>query len=69
MPITPEDEPEGSSEATVDLAEYPNIQRLEQLLSEDETAAEFDEALESLLDRLERDLLTSPRPRPSPTKT
>ena len=56
MPITLEDEPEGSSEVTVDLDEYPNVQRLESQLSQDESAAEFDEALESLLDRLERDL-------------
>ncbi len=56
VPITPEDEPEGSSEVTVDFAEYPNVQRLEEQLSQDESAAEFDEALESLLDRLERDL-------------
>ena len=64
--ITPKDEPEGSPQATVDLDEYPNVHRLEPLLSEDESAAEFDEALESLLDRLERDLRTAPRPRPSP---
>ena len=62
VPITPEDEPEGSSEVTVDLDEYPNIRRLEQQLSQDESAAEFDESLESLLDRLERDL---PAARPS----
>jgi AcrR family transcriptional regulator len=67
--ITPEDEPEGSRQATVNLDAYPNVQRLEPLLSEDESAAEFDEALESLLDRLERDLLTAPQPRPSPTRT
>jgi hypothetical protein len=30
---------------TVDLDEYPNIRRLEQQLSEDESAAEFDESL------------------------
>ena len=68
VPITPEDEPEGSPQATVDLADYPNVQRLERLLSEDESAAEFDEALESLLDRLEPDLLSFPRPRRSPPR-
>jgi AcrR family transcriptional regulator len=65
VPISPEDEPEGSPEVTVDLDEYPNVQRLEPLLFQDESAAEFDEALESLLDRLEHDLASSRRPRPS----
>jgi hypothetical protein len=69
VPITPEDEPEGSPEVTVDLDEYPNIQRLEQQLSQDESAAEFDEALESMLDRLERDLPATRRPRRTGTGT
>jgi AcrR family transcriptional regulator len=66
VPISPEDEPEGSPEVTVDLDEYPNVRRLEPHLSQDESAAEFDEALETLLDRLERDLVASRRSRPSP---
>ena len=65
VPITPEDEPEGSSEVSVDLDDYPNIRRLEQQLSQDESAAEFDESLESLLYRLERDLPASPSRRSS----
>ncbi len=69
VPITPEDEPEGSSEVIVDLDEYPNIRRLEEQLSEDESAAEFDESLESLLDRLERDLPATRPSRPSPVET
>ena len=69
VPITPEDEPEGSSEVTVDLDDYPNIRRLEQQLSQDESAAEFDESLESLLDRLERDLPATRRSRQSRTGT
>jgi AcrR family transcriptional regulator len=71
VPISPEDEPEGAPQVTVDLDEYPNVQRLEPLLSQDESAAEFDEALESLLDRLERDLAGSRRsqsPRPDPIR-
>jgi AcrR family transcriptional regulator len=68
VPISPEDQPEGSPEVTVDLDEYPNVQRLEPHLSQDESAAEFDEALETLLDRLERDLVASRRSRPSPTQ-
>ncbi len=54
---------------TVDLDEYPNIRRLEEQLSEDESAAEFDESLESLLDRLERDLPATRPSRPSPVET
>ncbi len=69
VPITPEDEPEGSPEITVDIDEYPNVQRLEQQLTQDESAAEFDESLESLLDRLERDLPASRRSHSSPTVT
>ena len=53
--ISPEDQPEGvpaAAEAT-DLSEYPTVVRLEGLLSLDESAAEFEEALENLLGRLE----------------
>jgi uncharacterized Ntn-hydrolase superfamily protein len=33
---------------------FPNLLRTEQLLSLDKSAAEFEDALENLLDRLER---------------
>ena len=33
--------------------DYPHLRRLESLLDQDETVREFEEALESLLDRLE----------------
>ncbi|WP_324278683.1 hypothetical protein [Blastococcus brunescens] len=39
--------------ASTDLSEYPTVVRLEALLSLDESAAEFEEALENLLGRLE----------------
>ena len=53
--ISPEDAPEGVPEAqgATDLSEYPTVVRLEPLLSLDESAAEFEEALENLLGRLE----------------
>lgn len=37
-----------------DLSEYPRLKELEAELSQDHSAAEFEEALETLLDRLER---------------
>jgi len=40
----------------VDLRDFPVLQRLEDRLSQDHAAAEFERALEDLLDRLERDL-------------
>jgi len=53
-------EDEGRSAPTtsreVDLREFPLLRRLEDRLSEDHAAAEFERALEDLLDRLERDL-------------
>jgi AcrR family transcriptional regulator len=54
VPISSRDEPNPVSEAETDLSEYPSVVRLESLLREDESAAEFEEALENLLDRLER---------------
>jgi AcrR family transcriptional regulator len=50
------DQPEGDPEArrTTDLSEYPSLLRTEPLLSLDKSAAEFEESLENLLDRLER---------------
>lgn len=60
--ISPLDEPEGSPEATVDYSEYPHLIRLKPLLSQDESAAEFEESLENLLDRLDR-VLKESKPR------
>jgi len=53
--ISPEDQPEGVPEAATatDLGAYPTVVRLEELLSLDESAMEFEEALEDLLGRLE----------------
>ncbi|RBY79426.1 TetR/AcrR family transcriptional regulator [Blastococcus sp. TF02-09] len=53
--VNAEDKPEGVEEAqaATDLSEYPTVVRLEPLLSLDESAAEFEEALENLLERLE----------------
>ena len=50
------DQPEGDPEAQrkTDLSVFPNLLRTEQLLSLDKSAAEFEDALENLLDRLER---------------
>jgi len=36
-----------------DLSDYPNVERLSSFLAEDHAAAEFEESLENLLDRLE----------------
>jgi TetR/AcrR family transcriptional regulator, tetracycline repressor protein len=61
---SPAEEPldEGTSnvpnaDQRVELDKYPHIKRLEAHLSEDHAAAEFEQALEDLLDRLDR-LLT-----------
>jgi AcrR family transcriptional regulator len=53
--VNAEDHPEGVPEAeeAVDLSLYPTVVRLQSLLSMDESAAEFEEALENLLERLE----------------
>ena len=50
------DQPEGDPETqrTTDLTAYPSLLRTEPLLSLDKSAAEFEDALENLLDRLER---------------
>ena len=57
----PAEEPldEGNSDVPnadqqLDLANFPHIQRLEAQLSEDHAASEFEQALEDLLDRLDR---------------
>jgi AcrR family transcriptional regulator len=52
--LTTEDEAEAPAigNAVDVLAEYPHLRELEPLLDQDETVTEFEEALESLLDRL-----------------
>jgi AcrR family transcriptional regulator len=57
--ISPEDEPEGAPETGVDVGQYPLVVELEPLLSLDESAAEFEEALETLLERLQAVLAES----------
>ncbi len=51
--ITPEDLPDGAPDTGADLSDFPLVVELEELLSRDESAAEFEEALENLLGRLE----------------
>ncbi len=51
--INAEDTPDAAPDPGTDLSEYPLVIELEELLSRDETAAEFEEALENLLGRLE----------------
>ncbi|SDY30333.1 transcriptional regulator, TetR family [Modestobacter sp. DSM 44400] len=48
------DQPEGDpkAQAATDLDRHPNLLRTEPLLSQNKSAAEFEEALENLLDRL-----------------
>jgi hypothetical protein len=50
------DQPEGDPDARArtDLSPYPNLTDLEPLLGQDKSAAEFEESLENLLDRLTR---------------
>ena len=43
-----------NADQALDLADFPQIQRLEGKLSEDHATAEFERALEDLLDRLDR---------------
>jgi AcrR family transcriptional regulator len=54
--LTTEDEaepPDAPDSDAFGLADYPRLRALESMLDEDETVTEFEEALESLLDRLE----------------
>jgi AcrR family transcriptional regulator len=69
--ISPEDQPDGAPEAvqSTDLSEYPTVVRLESLLSLDESAAEFEEALENLLGRLEIVLAEGRTPRRGDPRT
>jgi AcrR family transcriptional regulator len=52
--LTTEEEAEAppAGDGDVGLEKYPNLRELEPLLDQDETVTEFEEALESLLDRL-----------------
>ena len=61
--ISPVDDPDGSGGGE-DLDGYPHLRRLQALLAQDESAAEFEESLENLLERLERLLKRSRRRRP-----
>jgi AcrR family transcriptional regulator len=50
------DQPEGdpAAQRRTDLSDLPHLTRTEPLLGQDKSAAEFEESLENLLDRLER---------------
>jgi AcrR family transcriptional regulator len=58
-PMTDDEDDDGDDEAPaagpsdMGLENYPHLRALESLLDQDESVAEFEEALESLLDRLE----------------
>ena len=56
--VAPADEGRSASVTSreVDLRQFPLLRRLEERLSEDHAGAEFERALEDLLDRLEREL-------------
>ncbi|RBY78134.1 TetR/AcrR family transcriptional regulator [Geodermatophilus sp. TF02-6] len=63
VPISPLDDPDAVPSAGAGaLEQYPHVRRLEPMLSQDESAAEFEESLENLLDRLHRVLRESRRP-------
>jgi AcrR family transcriptional regulator len=51
--VGPVEETEPRPPKDTDLNDYPVLQRLQHLLSEDRSGQEFEEALENLLDRLE----------------
>lgn len=57
VPVTSEDEPGGAAAddpaGEVDLSAYTHLARLKPRLEQDESAAEFEEALESLVERLD----------------
>ena len=64
------DQPEGDPEAqaNTDLTQFPALLRTEALLSLDKSAAEFEEALENLLERLELVLREGRTPRRGDTR-
>ncbi|MFB1299322.1 TetR/AcrR family transcriptional regulator [Mycobacterium sp. pW049] len=57
--LSPEEALLDTDRTEVDLSNYPHLQQLQPMLSEDRSAAEFEESLEAILDRLE--LLTARR--------
>jgi AcrR family transcriptional regulator len=54
--IGPVEDPEPSPSRQADLTDYPLLQELQDLLSEDRSKQEFDAALDALLDRLDSQL-------------
>ena len=56
VPDEPLDEGDGRPEPALALDDFPTIQRLEPLLSEDRSDEEFEASLEELIDRIERHL-------------
>ncbi len=51
--LSPEEAILDDDQPKTNLADYPHLQRLQTMLSEDRSTAEFEEGLEALLDRLE----------------
>ena len=45
-----------NADQELDLAAYPHVQRLDAQLTEDHSGAEFERALEDLLDRIDREI-------------
>jgi TetR/AcrR family transcriptional regulator, tetracycline repressor protein len=45
-----------NADQKLDVADFPNVERLERQLSEDHAGEEFEQALEDLLDRLDRQI-------------
>ncbi len=55
-PLDEGDAPIGNADQDLDLHHYPVLQRLQPMLSEDHSDSEFEQALETLLDRMDLDL-------------
>jgi len=51
--VAPVDDPDPAPESNTDLSAYPRLASLQDELAQDRSAQEFEESLESLLDRLE----------------
>ena len=60
--VSPVDESDRTPVVNADLSAYPRLASLQQKLAEDRSAEEFEESLESLLDRLESIQAGSDRP-------
>ena len=54
VPLDEGDSDVPNADQAVELKQHPHLQRLESMLSEDHARAEFERALEDLLDRIER---------------